>query len=297
MSTILKSLKKLEQENRNPKNRNPFSGYRGPGSFDSLDANASWFKSAWFKGGLMVAIIFVLGAASLYYYDQTQDAKKYQAGLDSKVQSRPEFASQENDPGKPPPTSRPAVNEIAPVTKNTAPAPDPSPVNKTTDPEPISPAVPTHRRPVPSAPSEAPTAQSAALERGSGKSLIQEGPRSSSKPMAPQPTGPKPAPRKITPPTAAQKPVTPLPSQAKEKQPQQPSREPFNNVPVLSGGPLRVDAIVWSPVSSDRMAVINSRIVYEGDSLDGYTLLAIRPDDVVVRKDGGGRYKVRFGHP
>ena len=45
------------------------------------------------------------------------------------------------------------------------------------------------------------------------------------------------------------------------------------------------------------MTVINSRVLHEGDTVDGFTLVVIRPDDVVVKESGGGRWKVIFGRP
>jgi cytoskeletal protein RodZ len=59
---------------------------------------------------------------------------------------------------------------------------------------------------------------------------------------------------------------------------------------------LKIQAIAWSPVSEERMAVINSRIVREGSSVEGFSVVAIRPDDVIV-KEQGRLYRVVFGQP
>jgi hypothetical protein len=122
--------------------------------------------------------------------------------------------------------------------------------------------------------------------------------------VAQQRTQPQTLPEAKSPKPEARTPATtrsPAPHQVlpkvKKRQPKKQTSESFENVPTLAGGQLKVHAIVWSPVREDRMAVINSRILYEGDAMDGYTLVAIRPDDVVVRKDDGGRYRVIFGRP
>jgi Type II secretion system protein B len=71
----------------------------------------------------------------------------------------------------------------------------------------------------------------------------------------------------------------------------------YNNTPLLTDGRLRVHAIAWSPKPADRMAVINSRVIYEGDSMEDFTVVAIRPDDVVVLEKGKGVWRVEFGRP
>jgi hypothetical protein len=59
---------------------------------------------------------------------------------------------------------------------------------------------------------------------------------------------------------------------------------------------LKIQAIAWSPVSEERMAVINSLIVREGSSVEGFSVVAIRADDVIV-KEQGRLYRVVFGRP
>jgi hypothetical protein len=38
-------------------------------------------------------------------------------------------------------------------------------------------------------------------------------------------------------------------------------------------------------------------VIYEGDSVDNFVVVAIRPDDVVVREKDKGLWKVVFGRP
>jgi hypothetical protein len=42
------------------------------------------------------------------------------------------------------------------------------------------------------------------------------------------------------------------------------------------------------------MAVINGRIVHEGDSVDGYQVLKIRQEDVIVNESGKS-WSLEFG--
>lgn len=71
----------------------------------------------------------------------------------------------------------------------------------------------------------------------------------------------------------------------------------YENTPPLTDGRLKVHAIAWSPKVEERMAVVNNRVIYEGDSVDGFVVVAIRPDDVVVREKERGLWKVVFGKP
>jgi hypothetical protein len=64
----------------------------------------------------------------------------------------------------------------------------------------------------------------------------------------------------------------------------------------LTDGRLKVQALAWSPKAEDRMAVINTRIVHEGDKVNGFTVLAIGSDDVIVR-DKDIKFRVTFGRP
>ncbi len=64
----------------------------------------------------------------------------------------------------------------------------------------------------------------------------------------------------------------------------------------LTDNRLKIQAIVWSPIPDERMAVINTHIVREGSSVEGFSVVAIRSDDVIVRENGR-MYRVVFGKP
>ena len=57
---------------------------------------------------------------------------------------------------------------------------------------------------------------------------------------------------------------------------------------------LQLQALAWFSDASKRMAVINSRIVREGGSVDGYQVTQIRRQDVVVN-DGRKSWRLVFG--
>ena len=62
----------------------------------------------------------------------------------------------------------------------------------------------------------------------------------------------------------------------------------------LTDSKLKLQALAWSSDASRRMAVINGRIVREGESADGYQIDQIRKEDVVV-SDGRQSWSLEFG--
>lgn len=57
---------------------------------------------------------------------------------------------------------------------------------------------------------------------------------------------------------------------------------------------LKLQALAWSADDARRMAVINGRILHEGESVDGYQVMQIREEDVVV-SEGGKSWRLEFG--
>lgn len=62
----------------------------------------------------------------------------------------------------------------------------------------------------------------------------------------------------------------------------------------LDGSRLKLQALAWFIDATKRIAVINDRIVREGESVDGYQVTQIRPQDVVVN-DGTKSWRLEFG--
>ena len=131
-----------------------------------------------------------------------------------------------------------------------------------------------------------------------------------SKPPAPAFKPPvKSRPKAKTPPSPRKKPalttVAPAenPAAPKEKALNQPAATAAGKTPPapakvayerLADSKLKLQALAWSADVARRMAVINGRIVREGESVDGYQIMQIREEDVVVR-EGARSWRLEFG--
>lgn len=71
------------------------------------------------------------------------------------------------------------------------------------------------------------------------------------------------------------------------------SKDRFAGLPRFSDSKLKLQAIAWAHEASRRIAVINNRVVREGDSVDGYSIIQIRPEDVIVN-DETGSWRLEF---
>ncbi len=69
---------------------------------------------------------------------------------------------------------------------------------------------------------------------------------------------------------------------------------PSKNYDQFTDSKLKLQALAWSDDAVRRMAVINGRIVHEGESVDGYQVVKIRAEDVIV-KEGGKSWRLKFG--
>jgi hypothetical protein len=63
---------------------------------------------------------------------------------------------------------------------------------------------------------------------------------------------------------------------------------------VLDKETLNLQAISWSDIASARVTIIAGRLLREGQVVDGYTVIEIRPQDVIVEKDGQ-RWRIVYG--
>ena len=61
----------------------------------------------------------------------------------------------------------------------------------------------------------------------------------------------------------------------------------------IDASKLSLQALAWFNDPPRRMAVINSRIVREGESVDGFQVTQIRRQDVVV-SDGNKKWRLEF---
>jgi len=64
----------------------------------------------------------------------------------------------------------------------------------------------------------------------------------------------------------------------------------------LARGTLQLQAISWSDSPGARVTVIDGRILREGHSVDGYTVIQIRPEDIILGKEGK-RWKLAYSRP
>ena len=81
-----------------------------------------------------------------------------------------------------------------------------------------------------------------------------------------------------------------------EKPLQQTNAEWSASIPVKQAGEskLELQAIAWSSDPKSRLAVINGRVVREGDSIDSVHIMHIGKDEVIFKK-GGEEWKQLFG--
>ncbi|UCG06928.1 MAG: hypothetical protein JSV83_24025 [Desulfobacterales bacterium] len=71
------------------------------------------------------------------------------------------------------------------------------------------------------------------------------------------------------------------------------AKNSFAALPRFTDSTLKLQAIAWSYEATQRLAVINNRIVHEGESVDGYSIIQIRQEDVIVN-DGTESWRLEF---
>jgi type II secretory pathway component PulC len=69
---------------------------------------------------------------------------------------------------------------------------------------------------------------------------------------------------------------------------------PAQRLPLIDDPGLKLQAIAWSANPAERIAVVNSSILREGDAVEGYRVVRINRDDVMLR-GGGGEGRLLFG--
>jgi hypothetical protein len=86
----------------------------------------------------------------------------------------------------------------------------------------------------------------------------------------------------------------PAPAPAPAKKTRSKPAQAARSYPRLDNAKLKLQAIAWSKVAVQRIAVINNRIVREGESVEGFSINQIRQEDVVV-SDGSQSWQLEFG--
>jgi hypothetical protein len=303
VSTILKALEKLEREKEARRATGPIPVFSVPGS--ATGGQAGWFLKPWLQWGLVGFIIVVLGGTTWYFYRQSRVYTPRLAARSDTMDHHP--------------ARRPAEihNQAAPPSLPDAAKPEPRQPDRSSHPDRM-----TADRQL-SVDQMHPTAigddghlSRPVVEPSVSRNLrlppAQEKPAVRKPTPAVGPAGPSnSAIQRETPervpgagiPAAVEESAKVVPAPANS--PVQPDSasgrnapsDAYENTPLLTDGRLRVHAIAWSPQPAERVAVINSRVIYEGDSVEDFVVVVIRPDDVVVREKEKGVWRVEFGRP
>ncbi len=99
----------------------------------------------------------------------------------------------------------------------------------------------------------------------------------------------------------ADKAVFSKPSEDSSGQPEKPVDQVndslFASAERMTDGRLKVQAIVWAPNNEERMAVVNNQVVREGATIDGFLVVGIGEEALFVRESGMRMLQVPFGQP
>lgn len=66
----------------------------------------------------------------------------------------------------------------------------------------------------------------------------------------------------------------------------------YADVALLTDGRMKVNALAWSTIPEKRLAVINSSIVHEKDKVDGFVVVTIEQEAVILREKGGSMWRL-----
>jgi hypothetical protein len=296
VSTILKSLKKVEKEKES-------IAVQETGMLSPLKMRTSMhdpLRFAWMKRKLVqwsiLGIAVLAGAAVLYIYSRSTSESVSQAKTEARIGTEPAGRTDSSRPIAP---ARHQEQPRFPENPSLAPSMAPSATPRGT-------AAPGREAPVRSAPPIA--AGSPSLGPGSD---IEEYPaRRSSLPQELEqtplalPVQPRTAPPVPTVGSAADVPretseeslemQRSVASKADAGRPKSQNRQ-FTGAERMTDGRLKVQAIVWADNAEDRMAVVNNRIVREGTVLEGFSIVGIGQDALFVSK-AGRLLSVPFGN-
>lgn len=307
MSTILKSLKKLEKEKQSHIDPAP-----APGLISTNGAHQAIHRAvqfAWIKSRIvqwsMAGVACLVVVAGLYAFSRpapqaTQVAAPPAQIIQPVPKSLPPKRPVQPRPANVPP---PAVvanepSQIKPDAFVSMPAQDLSKPKPMTAASPVAPPLPTDgfealgHKPAPSTMGAAPVQKYARLDKDGTRPAV--GPGSAPVPIAAPMTAAAPAQETFTPEASP-----PPPIEQSVSQPRLSKEEAslYAGAERMTGGALKVQAIVFAPTAEDRMAVVNNNIVREGSAIDSYTIVGIGQEAIYVREGQGRLLKVPFGKP
>lgn len=297
MSTILKALEKLEREKEGPRAIGPIPVLSASGS--AKGGAAGWFLKPWVLWGLVGLIIVVLSGTAWHFYRQSRVYAPQLAGrsdsMDRHPAHRPADTQRRTAPARTPARDKPEPPQADRLTADRQQEDVQSPPGAILDQGSSSPSAllsssstsepPPAREEKSAVRKPAPTAGAV----GHSNSAIQYATPESA------PAVEAPAAMEKSEKAAAAPAKSPVqPDSASERNA---SADVYANTPLLTDGRLRVHAIAWAPQPVERMTVVNNNVLHEGDSVGAFTVMVIRPDDVVVREKGKGVWRVEFGRP
>ncbi len=267
MSTILKALKRVDQTTPPPDDVQSW-----PPPIDTKEAVKGRLYRRWLRRKVLIALIVVLivVAAGWLLYGQKQR-------LVSKIwppkssEKAPKFKAKLESPQRS--TAQPAPDTAVALNRRTPPSgvkPDQKQIGAN------RPA-----REIPRSPRQ-PTDQKKQVATSTPKTRT---PATAQKAQSDLPRAPATETRRSEPGQTRAPAVAPTPksraSQAKRSYQR------------LDDSILKLQAIAWSNEATRRIAVINNRVVREGESVEGFSIRQIRQDDVVVN-DGTQSWQLEF---
>ena len=104
---------------------------------------------------------------------------------------------------------------------------------------------------------------------------------------------PVPIPAQTSAPAITEKPPPDKVTVAVTKPPEVSPKVKEIEIPILNDPEVKLQALTWSKDPQKRIAVINNRILRQGDVVYGYRINIINQDDVVL-SDGGEKWKLPF---
>jgi hypothetical protein len=270
LSTILKALKRVDQSTPPPEDLQP-----GPSIIDTRKTLRSRLFRIWLqrKAILALVVVVVVIAASWLIYSQ-KDRLISKMGAQRQSEKPPVFQAKIEPPPRPPEQPEPR--------QTTPPGRSPASGKAASGPDRVS------AEPPPATPSRSPLEQQVQTQQ--------------TKALKPQVRGPEPKSsaksRLSSRPEARVKDSGQRKKRLTAKAPAKKSKlsaaPAARSYPRLDNAKLTLQAIAWSKVAAERIAVINDRIVREGESVEGYSINQIRQEDVVVN-DGARSWQLEFG--
>ena len=280
MSTILRALKKLEQDKETIGARGMSGMAPAATERDERPAGRSWMSKRALRAAVIGAVFIGIFFVAVYYYIQSgpsstqpvqppeTDQKATQPrriAAAPRTMDRSESVARHSRqpprqagpaPQRKPPPERQPQSTIAGTGAPSTPA--------------LQERIKSGDRPVPGLDSQRTSPPGAAI--------------------APETTAG--AAKRVTSPAATSQPAKPVPPAGTKSE----QDSAYAAADRLTDNRLKIQAIVWSSIPDERMAVINTHIVREGGSVEGFSVVAIRSDDVIVRENGR-LYRVAFGKP